>query len=92
MYISLWHKHFHVNFTLIFTLVPAACLGYVLQEMSVSLVCACLDASVLTIGRMDLFYGEIAYDVLDGMPCLLRRAGVPSRPGSWPSPTCMTRW
>ena len=36
VYIYLWHKHFDVNFTMIFTLVPVACLGYVLQGMAES--------------------------------------------------------
>ncbi len=28
IYILMWHKHFDVNFTMIFTLIPIACLGY----------------------------------------------------------------
>ena len=31
VYIYIWHKHFDVNFTVIFILVPISCLGYLLQ-------------------------------------------------------------
>ncbi len=37
IYILIWHKRFDVNFTLIFTLVPVACLGYLLFGMARSL-------------------------------------------------------
>ena len=37
IYIFMWHRHFDVNFTMIFTLVPVACLGYFLFSMSESL-------------------------------------------------------
>ena len=33
-YIYIWHKHFDVNFTMIFTLVPVSCIGYLLFEIS----------------------------------------------------------
>ena len=118
VYIYLWHKHYDVNFTMIFTLVPVACLGYVLQGLSESLeglvravqiiyiggcflqlfillsifnlcrislpkwlrtalylVCVCLFFSVLTTGRMDLFYRDISYDASLGTPVLLRQYG-----------------
>ena len=118
VYIYLWHKHYDVNFNMIFTLVPVACLGYVLQGLSESLeglvravqiiyiggcflqlfillsifnlcrislpkwlrtalylVCVCLFFSVLTTGRMDLFYRDISYDASLGTPVLLRQYG-----------------
>ncbi|MBP3760496.1 MAG: HD domain-containing protein [Ruminococcus sp.] len=37
IYIFMWHRHFDVNFTMIFTLVPIACLGYLLLCKSESL-------------------------------------------------------
>ncbi|MCR5654464.1 MAG: HD domain-containing protein [Lachnospiraceae bacterium] len=37
IYAFLWHKHFSVNFTLIFTIVPLANLGYVVRETSETL-------------------------------------------------------
>ena len=33
VYIYIWHKRFDVNFTLIFTLVPISCMGYLLQSV-----------------------------------------------------------
>ena len=33
-YVFLWHKHFNTNFTLIFTIVPIACLSYVLSSQA----------------------------------------------------------
>ena len=118
IYIYLWHKHFDVNFTMVFTLVPVACLGYVLHGTSRSLegiiralqviyiggcflqffilmsifnlcrisvakwlrtalflICACLYASVMTIGQTDLFYWDISFDYLHGAPTLVREYG-----------------
>ena len=37
LYLFIWHKHFDVNFTMIFTLVPVACLGYFLIGQAKSL-------------------------------------------------------
>ena len=28
VYIYMWHKHFDVNLTMVFVLVPVSCLGY----------------------------------------------------------------
>ena len=36
IYIYMWHKHFDVNLTLVFTIVPVSCLGYYLYSMSES--------------------------------------------------------
>ena len=118
IYIFLWHKHYDVNFTMIFTLVPVACLGYVLQgqaesmegsiralqiiyiggcflqlfillsifnlcqirmpkglRMGLFLACVCLYASVLTVGYLDLFYRDLAFDLSEGIPVLERKYG-----------------
>ena len=45
-----WHKHFDVNFTLIFTLVPVACLGYLLYNLSKSLDAAIVSQQIVYIG------------------------------------------
>ena len=37
IYIYIWHKHFDVNLTVIFILVPVSCLGYLLQARANSL-------------------------------------------------------
>ena len=119
IYIGMWHKHFDVNFTMIFTLVPVACFGYLLQGTSRSmegmiralqvvyiggcflqffilmsifnlcriqihkwqrialfLLCVGVFASVMTIGRSDLFYREIAFETVDGVPTLHREYGL----------------
>ncbi len=34
IYIYMWHKHFDVNFTIVFTMVPISCLGYFLYGIS----------------------------------------------------------
>ena len=34
VYVFTWHKHFDVNMTLVYTLVPVACLGYLLLGLS----------------------------------------------------------
>ena len=34
IYIFMWHKHFDANITLVFTIVPIACLGYLLLGLS----------------------------------------------------------
>ena len=118
VYVYRWHKHFDVNFNLIFTLIPVACAGYFLQEISESmegyvramqmvyiggcflqlfillsifnlcrikipkwvttglfLLCAVIYTSVLTIGRMDLFYTEVSFELIDGAPVLRRTYG-----------------
>ncbi len=50
VYISMWHKHFEVNFTMIFTLVPVACLGYLLSSLMTSLEGAVTAQKVIYIG------------------------------------------
>ena len=48
MYI--WHKHFDVNFNMIFTLVPVACLGYYLSANAVNLESAITAQKIIYIG------------------------------------------
>ena len=48
MYI--WHKHFDVNFNMIFTLVPVACLGYYLSANAVNLESAITAQKIVYIG------------------------------------------
>ncbi|MBR4223690.1 MAG: HD domain-containing protein [Oscillospiraceae bacterium] len=118
IYVYMWHKHFDVNFTLIFTFVPVACLGYVmysrstdLREAIVSMKVTYLGSSflqlfilfsifnlcrteikkwvrlvlfgisgatyltVLTIGRNDIFYKDVAFDMVDGSCSLIKTYG-----------------
>ena len=118
IYLYMWHKHFDVNFTMIFTLVPVACLGYALQggakclegavygtqivylggcflqffilfsilnlcRINVSKwirvvafsVCACIYASVLTIGHLDVFYRNMRFRVIGGSGILYHEYG-----------------
>ena len=49
-YIFMWHKHFDVNFTLIFTLVPVACLGYLMTAAATSLDGAVRATQIVYIG------------------------------------------
>lgn len=50
VYLFMWHKHFDVNFTMIFTLVPITCLGYFLSSLSRSAEEAVLAMKVIYIG------------------------------------------
>lgn len=49
-YIFMWHKHFDVNLNMVFTLVPVACLGYVLSERAQDLNDALVAQQVIYIG------------------------------------------
>lgn len=118
-YIYIWHKHFDVNFTMIFTLVPVGCLGYYLSSVTTTAdgairaqqiayiggtflqlfllmsifnlckiqvpkwvraalfaVCAGLYASVLSIGKSDLFYKSVDYKIENGHAVLIREYGI----------------
>ncbi len=50
VYIYKWHKHFDVNFTLIFTIVPVACLGYWFYSLSDNLREAVIASRITYIG------------------------------------------
>ena len=66
IYIYMWHKHFDVNFTMIFTLVPIACLGYLRISLARSLDEALLSQQIIYIGGsfLQLFIVfSIFYDV-----------------------------
>ncbi|MBO4460339.1 MAG: HD domain-containing protein [Clostridiales bacterium] len=56
IYIYMWHKHFDVNFTMIFTLVPVACLGYLMSASADSLEGAIRAQQVIYIGGCFLQY------------------------------------
>lgn len=118
IYIYMWHKHFDVNFTILFTLIPVAGVGYLLSALARSLeaaviaqqiiyiggsflelfilfsifslcgidlpkwvrtamyaLCAILYASVLSIGRLDIFYKNISFELVNGQPVLTREYG-----------------
>ena len=50
IYVFMWHKHFDINFTMIFTLIPIACLGYVLFGLTGNLGEAILANKIIYIG------------------------------------------
>lgn len=50
IYIHMWHRHFDVNFTMIFTLVPIACLGYFLFSLSKGLNEAATAVKIIYLG------------------------------------------
>ena len=50
MYVFIWHKHFDVNFTMIFTLVPISCIGYFLSSLANDLGGAITATQVIYIG------------------------------------------
>ncbi len=50
IYLFMWHKHFDVNFTMIFTLVPIACLGYLLLSFADTLDGAVISQKIVYIG------------------------------------------
>ena len=50
IYIYMWHKHFDVNFTMVFSLVPIACLGYLLSTFARTLDGAIISQQIMYIG------------------------------------------
>ncbi|MCR4740174.1 MAG: HD domain-containing protein [Lachnospiraceae bacterium] len=50
IYIYIWHKHFDVNFTMVFTLVPISLLGYVLASQAGTLEEAIAATKIRYIG------------------------------------------
>ena len=118
VFIYMWHKHLDVTFTMVFTLIPISCMGYVLYsvatvlEESVAalkviyiggtflplfillsilnlcrieikrwvravlfLICACLYATILTIGYSPVFYSKVSFEIVDGTAVLFREYG-----------------
>ena len=49
-YVYIWHKHFDVNFNMIFTLVPVACLGNFLSANAANLESALFAQQIIYIG------------------------------------------
>ena len=70
IYIYMWHKHFDVNFTLIFTLVPIAC--YLLSARAASLESAVTAVQITYIGGsfLQLF---ITFSIFDLCQAPLRK-------------------
>ena len=50
IYVFIWHKHFDVNFTMIFTLVPVSCLGYLMNSTAKSMEGAIFSLEIEYIG------------------------------------------
>ena len=50
IYIYMWHKHFDVNFNMIFTLVAVSNIGYILQSRAVNVESALAAVQVVYIG------------------------------------------
>ena len=50
IYIFIWHKHFDVNLNMVFTLVPIACLGYIMSAQADNLRSALAAQQVIYIG------------------------------------------
>ncbi len=119
IYMCMWHKHFNSTFTMIFTLVPISCLGYLFYARATSLesaviaiqityiggcflqlfivlsifsfcriaipswlrtamyaCCSICFGSILTIGRSDLFYKRVSFEMRDGAGVLIREYGI----------------
>ncbi|MBO6214828.1 MAG: HD domain-containing protein, partial [Lachnospiraceae bacterium] len=54
IYIFMWHKHFDVNFTMVFTLVPISVLGYFLSSLQTTMEGAILSQQMIYIGGVFL--------------------------------------
>ena len=65
IYILIRHKHFDVNLTLIFTLVPIACMSYFLRSLAVNMEEIILSLKVTYIGGcfLPLFMLFIVFDL-----------------------------
>ena len=50
IYIYMWHKHFDVNLTMVFVLVPVSCLGYLFHQAADSLNAEIFAQKVIYIG------------------------------------------
>ncbi len=50
IYVYIWHKHYNSSFTMIFTLVPVACLGYKLYVEAMTLESAVIAMQIIYIG------------------------------------------
>ena len=65
IYIYMWHKHFDVNLTMVFTLIPITCLGYVMSTHVTTLDGALLAQQVIYIGGsfLQLFIGLTIFNL-----------------------------
>ena len=61
----MWHKHFDTNFTLIFTFVPVACIGYFLSGVAKSLGEALFAQRIIYLGAcfLQLFIVESIFNL-----------------------------
>ncbi len=50
IYIYMWHKHFEVNFTIVFVIVPVSCLGYAMSAWATDMDGAIMAVKVSYIG------------------------------------------
>ncbi len=50
IYIYIWHKHFNATFTMVFTLVPISCLGYIMYARATTLDSALMAIQITYIG------------------------------------------
>ncbi|MBQ9867562.1 MAG: HD domain-containing protein [Lachnospiraceae bacterium] len=50
IYVYIWHKHFDVNFSMIFTIVPISCIGYLFFSLSKNLGEALFAQKIIYIG------------------------------------------
>ncbi len=50
IYIYIWHKHFNATFTMVFTLVPISCLGYIMYARATALESALMAIQITYIG------------------------------------------
>ena len=119
IYVYMWHKHFDITFTVVFTLIPLSCLGYAMFYHSENIqeavlatkilylggsflqyflmlsifnlckievgkwlrkilffFCTFLYISVLSIGKLPLFYKDLSFHIEDGIPVLTRSYGM----------------
>ena len=65
IYMYMWHKHFDTNFTLIFTFVPVACIGYFLSSIAENLGEALFAQRIIYLGAcfLQLFIVESIFNL-----------------------------
>ncbi|MBO7532189.1 MAG: HD domain-containing protein [Lachnospiraceae bacterium] len=65
IYMYMWHKHFDTNFTLIFTFVPVACVGYFFSAISQTLGEALFAQRIMYLGAcfLQLFIVESIFNL-----------------------------
>ena len=65
IYMYMWHKHFDTNFTLIYTFVPVACIGYFLSSIAENLGEALFAQRIIYLGAcfLQLFIVESIFNL-----------------------------